>query len=227
MIGRYILKGVLTAASLFGAMAGAQAAVIFTDSFEGTANTRSWQVYQNFGDWHASRGQGIEIQTNPTLRWIDAHDGNQYVELDSDRRHGGAGGGASSNSAMTRLVNLMAGTYTLEYYYHPRTNGRNDNLIGVYFDSASESLMSNLIISSNGRRRSTDEWLLQTVTFEVDGPDSDYALTFAAGGRANTLGGFIDSVTLYRHDVPAPAALGLMALGLGGLAFARRRRRRV
>ena len=220
------MRGLLVVAGLAGMSGGAQAAVVFTDSFEGTVNTRSWQVYQDFGDWHATRGQGIEVQTNRTLRWMDAHDGNQYVELDSDKRYGGAGGGASSNSAMTRILDLVAGTYTLEYYYRPRTNRRkNDNLINVFLDGASESLMTNLIGSSNGKRKHFDDWLLQTITFEVDGTDNDYALTFAAGGKASTYGGFLDSVTLIRHDVPAPAILGLVALGLGGVAVARRRRR--
>ena len=105
----------------------------------------------------------------------------------------------------------------------PRTNRVNDNIINVFLDGASDSLKTNLIASSNAIRSQVNQWILQTVTFNVDGLDNNYGLTFAAAGRSNTLGGFIDSVSLTRNDVPAPAALGLIALGLAGLAFARRR----
>ncbi|RED53870.1 PEP-CTERM sorting domain-containing protein [Aestuariispira insulae] len=225
MAGKMTKYGIAAAACFAGMVGSANAAVIFSDSFEGTANTRSWQVYQDFGDWHASSGKGIEVQTNRTLSWIDAQDGNQYIELDSDRKYGGKGRGHSSNSAMTRVMALVAGTYSLEYYYAPRTGRKNDNLINVYLDGASDGLMSNMIGSSDGQRTRNTDWILQTITFEVDGTDNDYALTFAAGGKANTLGGFLDNVTLTRIDVPAPAALGLLAFGLGGLAIARRRRK--
>lgn len=40
-------------------------------------------------------------------------------------------------------------------------------------------------------------------------------------------GDYITYIKSYTAQVPAPGALGLMAFGLGGLAFARRRRRKV
>ena len=39
-------------------------------------------------------------------------------------------------------------------------------------------------------------------------------------------GDYITHIASYRADVPEPGALGLMALGLGGVAIARRRRRK-
>ena len=208
--------------ALTGMVGAAQAAVIFEDSFETPGNSRNWQVYQNFGAWSTTSGRGIEIQRSGVV--VTAHDGNQYVELDSDRRRGGSSTGPN-NSAMTTMLNLAAGNYTLEYWYRPRTNRVNDNIINVFLDGASDSLKTNLIASSNAIRSQVNQWILQTVTFNVDGLDNNYGLTFAAAGRSNTLGGFIDSVSLTRNDVPAPAALGLIALGLAGLALSRRRRK--
>ncbi|NMW31714.1 PEP-CTERM sorting domain-containing protein [Altererythrobacter sp. RZ02] len=45
-------------------------------------------------------------------------------------------------------------------------------------------------------------------------------------GDPITGGDYITNIKSYSAQVPEPGALGLMALGLGGLAFARRRRRK-
>lgn len=128
--------------------------IIFTDSFELPA-TDNWKVYDLVGDdstdpangsngWANTVGSGIEIQTNSTLGFIDAHDGDQYVELDSDSSNGGTS--AQTNSAMTRKVDLAKGVYELVWYYFPRTNNDgDDNLIEVFVDGASEALATNLI----------------------------------------------------------------------------------
>ena len=77
--------------ALTGMVGAAQAAVVFEDSFETPGNSRNWQVYQNFGVWSTTSGRGIEIQRSGVV--VTAHDGNQYVELDSDRRRGGSSTG--------------------------------------------------------------------------------------------------------------------------------------
>lgn len=193
------------------------ATVIFTDSFENPVNTQNWQVYQNFGNWSATTGTGIEIQTSGVV--VNAHDGNQYVELDSDPSRGGVG--SATNSSMTRKLNLAAGAYELVWYYQPRTNTPNDNFLGVYLDGASDALMTNLLGSENGT--GANGWQQIKYSFSVDGTDNLYALTFSAGGIQNKLGGFIDSVTL--SQVPVPAAGFLLLGGIGGLAAFKRRKK--
>ncbi len=207
------------AVSCFSAVS-VSAATIFTDSFESPENTNNWQVYPDkFGDWFSDIGTGIEVQTSGVV--VQAQDGDQYIELDSDSARGGDGSASTTNSSMTRTVNLVAGTYLLEWYYQPRTNTLGDNIIDVYLAGASESLLTNMIDSANGAGRSG--WEKRSATFTVDGLDNDYALTFIANGRENTLGGFIDNVTL--SQVPLPAGLPLLLVGAAALGFAGRKKR--
>ena len=208
--------------------------VIFTDSFEFPI-TENWNVYDLVGDdssiptddssgWKNTVGSGIEIQTNPTLSFIDAHHGNQYVELDSDRNNGGTS--SETNSSMTRTVDLARGYYELVWYYFPRTNNDgDDNLIEVFLDGASEGLGTNLVDSANLRRDgSVTDWVRMSSTFFVDGTDNLYGLTFSAGGEQNTLGGFVDSVSL--AAIPLSASILFLGSALGVVSVSGWRRQR-
>lgn len=222
MFGRTVLSGLLVALVL-GVPAWAGASVIFSDSFEEPENTQNWEVYQDFGDWDATEGAGIEVQTNGTISFIEAYHGEQYVELDSDTDRGGSAE-ASTNSSMTRKINLTAGRYEVIFQYFPRTDTEGDNAMNVYLDGASEELETNLIGSRSAVKSDWADWRESRFRFDVDGTDNLYALTFAAGGEANELGGFVDQVRLVR--VPAPASLALLGAGLLGLGLASRQRRR-
>jgi hypothetical protein len=216
----------IAAATLLVGATASHANLIFTDSFE-KPDTGNWRVYDTVGDdlsWSNTVGAGIEIQTNSTLGFINAHDGDQYVELDSDTGNGGIN--ATTNSAMTRTVNLTAGWYELIWYYFPRTNNSgDDNLIEVFVDGFGEALGTNPIGSASLKRDgSVTDWVQIANTFYVDGTKNDYGLTFRAGGTANELGGFIDSVTLSAVPLPASVLLLGSALGAAGIAGWRRRR---
>jgi hypothetical protein len=202
------------------------ATVVFEDSFEGTVNDQNWQVYQDFGAWSTTSGTGIEVQTSGTV--VNAYDGNQYVELDSDNQRGGGDASLGKNSSMTTKLDLLAGDYTVDFWYRPRTNVAGDNDINVFLDGASDSLMTNLIGSVSGVSSTMTTWTLFSFGFSVDGTNNMYALTFAAGGIANEYGGFIDLVSVRESDigqprigseVPLPAAawLFLSVIGAGGL----------
>jgi len=203
----------------------AQAGTIFTDDFESTVNTRGWQVYQQIsnGAWVTSQGNGIEIQTSGTV--VDAHSGNQYIELDSDRRRSSSNEFATSNSAMTRtLTGLSAGKYELEYYYQSRTNRANDNTINVYFGDDGNSLFGSLVDTANGV--GSAGWIKYSVPLTITSDDSTRYLTFQAGGIQNTRGGFVDSISLARSgSIPEPLGLGFIGLALAGMA--RRRRAKI
>lgn len=209
----------------------ARAAVIFSDSFENPTNTMNWQVYwPTYGQWSSQTGTGVEIQTSGVV--IDAFDGDQYVELDSDDQRGGGDASLGKNSSMTRELDLLAGRYQLEWYYQPRTSRSNDNVIRVYLDGASDALFTHQLGFENGIRGSGTDWERIVYDFSVDGLDNRYALTFRADGTANEYGGFIDMVTLRRVEpgtgqdtgVPGPCVLSLVLIGASALAVGSVRR---
>ena len=216
------LLALATALATSVAFAGpASAGLIFSDSFENPVNAQNWQVYQSFGNWTASAGAGIEVQTSGTVSGVSAYDGNQYVELDSDTDRGGVS--APTNSAMTRTMNLVAGSYEVVFQYLPRTSTENDNNIEVYVDGASQSLMTNMIGDVAGTRPPITDWQEVSFGFSVDGTDNLYGLTFGAAGQGNELGGFVDAVSVTK--VPVPATLAFLGLGLVGLGTVVRRRK--
>lgn len=211
------MKMIALAAAAALSLAGAPAVAVTVQngSFESLAggvmthNGGSWQVYSSIPGWTTVSGRGIEVQSNATLGSIDAVDGTRYVELDSHPRRG-------SNSTMQQMVDLVAGTYQLEFYYSPRTNRTNSNGI----DYAVGSLLSGSI-SGPGGGTSVGQWTLVSERFTVVTAGS-YALQFGAFGREDTLGGLIDDVSI--APVPLPAALGFLLAGLGALGLVRARR---
>lgn len=229
-------KTLCTALLLLGASTTANASLIDNGSFENTtgdlnSNHGSWKIYDNVTGWEATSGPGIEIQTNPTLRNVNAQHGYNYVELDSH-------GGANSNSAMSQLLtNLIEGTtYELDFYYHARTNnGGNDNGINIFWDDVLNPNLNSFSYTQemlriedvkfndttiNGATSVDDGWFL--FTLDLLATSGTMALTFAADGNDNSLGGFIDNVSLY--SVPEPGSLALIALGLVGLLVTRKQK---
>ncbi|MDW4497482.1 hypothetical protein R5H30_05775 [Sulfitobacter sp. D35] len=96
-----VIKAALAALS-FMLAGSASAAIVVNGDFEdvnsstpgaGLANGRSlstlatsgggWDIYSALPGWTTVEGAGIEVQTNRTLRSIDAHSGQHYIELDS------------------------------------------------------------------------------------------------------------------------------------------------
>lgn len=198
----------------------ASAATVFSDDFESPVNSQSWQVYQNFDSWATTSGTGIEIQAN-SAGVIKANSGTQYVELDSDSSRGGASG-KPTNSSMTTKLDLDAGSYRVDWYYQPRTDDANDNTISVYLAGVGEDLFSTLLGTINKTTLTSTGWKMVSYFFTVDGMKNQYALTFRAEGTSNSLGGFIDDVSV--AAVPVPAAGFLLIGALGGLAALRRRK---
>lgn len=174
----------------------------------------AWEVFNSIEGWNTVSGAGIEIQRSGTV--VNAHHGNQYVELDS---HPSPGSSAGSNSIMGQSISgLTVGSdLTLSFWYRPRTNnGWNDNGIDVYWgESGSESLVFSIV---NQLARDYTDWVNFTLGLTVT--NSSMNLGFGASGLQNTLGGFIDDVSL----VPSPATGLLFGLGLFLLAWTGRSR---
>ncbi|MEE4208198.1 MAG: PEP-CTERM sorting domain-containing protein, partial [Parvularcula sp.] len=197
----------------------ADAATVFQDSFEGTQIGSNWNVYETFGTWVTTHGAGIEVQRSGTV--VNAADGNQYIELDSDEQVTPRDPIHGSNSAMATLIDLVAGqVYEVSFAYRPRTNNTNDNGVAVSIGQLAGDVFTETqaLGSADARRSVQNAW--QTVRFVFTAMQGDNALQFAAFGTENELGGFIDAVEV--SSVPVPAAALLFATGAG--FFARRRR---
>lgn len=101
------------------------------------------------------------------------------------------------------------------FAYSPRTNRRNDN--GISFSIA--DLDGNITGPTDDIPRG--KWTYVTERFYVTTADL-YTLRFEANGRSNSLGGFVDDITV--SSVPVPAGLLLMGTALAGLGMVRRKK---
>ena len=163
----------------------------------------SWGIWNDGVEGWDTANRGVEFQTQRTLGLKPA-DGLYYVELDTRR-----------NSTITQQIFLTAGTYELSFAYSPRTTRPNDN--GVSYSIAGLSGTITGPSASVPRR----EWTYVTGLFTV-AADDVFGLSFSATGKSNSLGGFIDDVTI--SSVPVPAGLLLMGTALAGLGALRRKR---
>ncbi|MGD9950788.1 MAG: PEP-CTERM sorting domain-containing protein [Desulfobulbus sp.] len=189
-----------------GFASSASANLIVNGSFENPAlSKKSWHVYTSIDGWNADYGR-IEVQNNAAG---SPYDGAQFVELDSNY-----------NSVMSQTLSTNSGqTYLLEFAYSPRPNvNYSSNIIDVFWNGT--SLTSNTGISADGGK--TTIWSL--LNFTVTGTGSD-KLTFKALGISDSLGGYIDAVSLESVPVPEPATMLLMGVGMFGIAGALRRRK--
>jgi hypothetical protein len=119
-----------------------------------------------------------------------------------------------SNGNSTMFFNLGAGTYTVDWFYSPRPG------VGADSNGITLSLGGNLLdsIALSGVGNTNTVWGHRSVTFTTGGGP----LTFAAVGTSDSLGGYLDNITI--TAVPEPAAWALMICGFG-LAGATLRRR--
>jgi hypothetical protein len=215
----------LAAALAFGA-SSASAVSLINGSFEddagvaldgqafgtlaGGSGTGSWSVFDDLPGWTTASGAGIEIQTANTVGLgLPVGNGQHYVELDSN-----------NNSSMQQSITFDSiGSYVLSFWYSPRDGDAASNVI--------DYSIANLAGSVTGPSgvppvTTVGFWTLIEATFVITDITNPYTLTFAANGTNNSLGGFIDNVSI--AAVPVPAG-GLLLIGaLGGIAALRRRK---
>jgi hypothetical protein len=233
------MRGLASAlvAAVMGLSASGAAAIVVNGSFEdtdhgflslvnsprtqaslvGKSGDASWGVFPALPGWQVVSGAGIELQTLNTVGGASfaPKQGDFYVELDSHPNNG-----ASNTTIRQNLGFLQGGVYEFSFWYAPRTNDVGSNGIEYsIFNGIS------LINSVTGSGNDALVWRQIVETFVVPaGGLSPVFLQFAAIGKQDTLGGFIDDISLTRvAPVPLPAAGWMLLAGLGALCAARRR----
>ncbi|MGV8954748.1 MAG: VPLPA-CTERM sorting domain-containing protein [Cypionkella sp.] len=211
-----MMKTFLAASALSMAVVGAASAatIVQNGSFEiGTEGltTPNWAIYPGgLPGWDTTQG-GIEIQTAGTVG-LTPYEGNHYAELDGN-----------SNYTMSQTVDLRVGSHEMAFAYSPRINNIATNTVAYGLGSNSLGGLFAEFVTGPGGVSGTaiGAWNLITTKFFVE-TAGKYVLSFAGGGSSDSLGGFVDAVSI--SAVPVPAG-GLLLLGaLGGLAALRRRK---
>ncbi|PTT90829.1 hypothetical protein DBR42_05090 [Pelomonas sp. HMWF004] len=192
------------------ATAVAQAApvnLVVNGSFETTTVANgSWVNTGNVSGWQVvgGPGSGFEVRNGAVGT---AHGGSKFIELDTN-----------GNTVIEQRFDslLEGGTYSLNFWYSPRigqsaaTNG-----LSLFWNGA--ALASNITATGG----SANLWA--EYHFNVAALSGVNSLRFASVGTSDGLGGNLDDVSLTAR-VPEPATAGLIAIALGALGWARRRK---
>lgn len=205
--------------ALMAAVAGAAfaatpaaAATSFNTNFDSVAvPAGGYTVVQSVEGWNTWSGRGIELQNNAAGT---PHSQNNLVELDSNP-------GPGSNSAM--YYNIDPGVYKLNFFYSARPNVAADsNIINVFLSTGAigSALGAGQIASLTANGLGDTSWTETTLFFTVS---QSSKLVFAAAGKDDTLGGYLDTMSL--SAIPEPATWAMMIVGFGMVGGAMRRRR--
>jgi hypothetical protein len=185
--------------------------LILNGSFEADIQAaNSWAIYANLTGWTGGPGWtgnagdpgGIELRNNVAGT---ASDGVNFIELDVYH----------NSLASQTIVTTLTQTYNLSFAYAPRVGvPASSNGIEVFWGGTSLGIFT-------GDGTVSTAWTV--FNFSVIGTGSD-VVRFVAVGTDDSLGGSLDAVAL--TATPLPAALPLLATGLGAFGLLGWRRKR-
>ena len=196
---RYLLFTVLSLS--FATLSLRASNIVVNNSFESpVVPNGGWTLLSSVPGWDLASGPGIEIQNHAAGTPFD---GNQFLELDS-----------TGESAVYQDLPTIAGAeYYLSFAFSARP-GVTVNRMGVLWDGLSVAT-----INADGSALADTSW--HVYTFTVTASSSSTRLQFSGLGPSDSLGEYVDAVSV--QTTPEPSSIMLC---FGGLLFAAARYRK-
>ncbi|KKJ75916.1 hypothetical protein WH95_16140 [Kiloniella litopenaei] len=162
--------------------------LITNGSFEtNPMNGNGWGTFEAIQGWTNGSGNPFEVQKG-NIGGIAPKEGNSKVELDGHN-------GPDSNATLEQIVDGtdVGEDYVLTFWYAPRPND------GQADSSSFKVLWGDQEVIVKNSADANDGW--QKVTVVVAGTGVPTNLTFLGTGQENTLGAYIDGVSLMAAHV--------------------------